>query len=179
MKKLINKNHLVILLSTSLLFACSNDMSEVKNAISDIKASTPADIEPIPEIKVYEKYTYQSTDMRSPFMPDENAEKEAASADGNGLRPNPNRNREFLEDFPLDTLTMVGTLNTNNVNYALVLTADGLIHQIRTGNYLGQNEGEILDITDRGIAIRELVPDGLGGYIYRANELPLQEVETS
>ena len=154
-------------------------MSEVKNAISEIKASTPADIEPIPEIKVYEKYTYQSADLRSPFMPDKNAEKEASDAEGNGLRPNPNRNKEFLEDFPLDTLTMVGTLNTKNVNYALVLTADGLIHQIRAGNYIGQNEGEILNVSDRGIAIRELVPDGLGGYIYRSNELPLQEVETS
>ena len=154
-------------------------MSEVKDAISDIKASTPADIEPIPEIKLYEKYTYQSTDLRSPFMPDEDAEKEAASSQGNGLRPNPNRNKEFLEDFPLDTLTMVGTLNTNNVNYALVLTADGLIHQLSTGNHLGENEGEILDITDNGITIRELVSDGLGGYIYRANELPLEEVEAS
>lgn len=178
MMNILNKNHLLILLSTAFLFACSNDMSDVKNAISEIKASTPADIEPIPEIKVYEKYTYQSTGLRSPFMPDENAEEAAAAAQGNGLRPNPNRNKEFLEDFPLDTLTMVGTLNTNNVNYALVLTADGLIHQIRAGNYIGQNEGEILNISDRGIAIRELVPDGLGGYIYRANELPLEEVET-
>ena len=173
-----NKKHLVILLCTALLLACSNDMSEVKDAISEIKASTPADIEPIPEIKVYEKYTYQSADLRSPFMPDEDSEAAANTAQGNGLRPNPNRNKEFLEDFPLDTLTMVGTLNTNKVNYALVLTADGLIHQIRTGNYIGQNEGEILSISDRGIEIRELVPDGLGGYIYRVNELPLEEVET-
>jgi len=74
---------------------------------------------------------------------------------------------------------MVGTLNTNNVNYALVLTADGLIHQIRAGNYIGENEGEILNVSDQGIEIRELVSDGLGGYIYRANELPLEEVETS
>ena len=178
MKNILNNKHLVVLLSTALLFACSNDMSDVKKAISDIKATTPADIEPIPEIKVYEKYTYQSSALRSPFMPDEDAQDAAAAEQGNGLRPNVNRNREFLEEFPLDSLTMVGTLNSNNVNYALVLTSDGLIHQIRAGNYIGQNEGEILKISEQGIEIRELVPDGLGGYIYRVNELPLQEVET-
>jgi len=151
------KKCILVLLCSITMFACSNDMSDLKSDINKIKASTPADIEPIPEIKLYEKYSYQSSLLRSPFQPDDSVDDDERSAQGNGLRPNVNRNREFLEDFPLDTLTMVGTLNTNNVNYALVLTADGLIHQIRAGNYIGENEGEILNVSDQGIEIRELV----------------------
>ena len=46
-------------------------MSELENKISSIKQSSPGGIDPIPEVKVYEKYTYQSGLLRSPFIPDE------------------------------------------------------------------------------------------------------------
>jgi type IV pilus assembly protein PilP len=158
----------------SLLSGCSNDMSELENTIRNIKQSSPGGIDPIPEVKIYEKYTYQSGLLRSPFTPDEEASE--TESVGDGPRPNQNRNKEFLEQFPLDSLEMVGTFNSKGIEYALIKTSDGLLHQIRAGEYMGQNDGEVLNVHESGVVIRELVPDGLGGYVYRKNEIPLNEV---
>ena len=173
----LNYKYLCIVM-LGLLFStgCTNDMSELEQRINSIKSTTPADIDPIPEVKIYEKYAYQSALLRSPFVPDEGSSDEAGrSVSGNGLKPNPNRNKEFLEEFPLDTLTMVGTLSSKGSNYALILDNDSLIHQVKAGNYLGQNDGEILTVTEAAVEVREIVPDGLGGYVYRTNQLALPD----
>lgn len=176
MSKQFSRYYVLVLLSGIFLSGCSNDMSGLKNEIATIKASTPEDIEPIPEVKVYEKYAYQSGLLRSPFAPDEDAaSNDPAAQTGDGPRPNANRNKEFLEQFAVDSLDMVGTLDSRGASYALVKTNDGLIHQIGIGNYIGLNDGQVIKITEAGIDIRELVPDGLGGYVYRENNIPLKE----
>ena len=52
------------------LSACvSRDISDLENQVSDIMARPGGRIEPLPEIKPYEAYTYQSSNLaaRSPF----------------------------------------------------------------------------------------------------------------
>ena len=173
--KWMNKHLMLYALSGFILLGCSNDMTELENTISNIKQSQPSGIDPIPEVKVYEKYTYQSGLMRSPFVPDEGVVSDD-TLDSTGLRPDRNRNKEFLEQFPLDSLEMVGTFTLKGVDYALMKTSDGLIHQIRPGEYMGQNDGEVLSVNEAGVVLRELVPDGLGGYMHRENEIPLSEI---
>src|SRR5256886_10616124 len=80
-----------------------------------------------------------------------------------GIRPDAKRNREFLEQFSLDTLKMVGTLRLGGQMYGLVQTKDGLVHRVSAGNHLGQAEGKITDITPAKIILIEVVPDSLGG----------------
>ncbi|MBT8142917.1 MAG: pilus assembly protein PilP [Gammaproteobacteria bacterium] len=167
----------ICLVMSSLLMACSNDMSELEQALDEIKRTPPGTIEPIPEVKVYEKYAYQSGLLRSPFTPDKG--EDADGGNGDGPRPDANRNKDFLEDFPLDSLSMVGTISKDGIDYGLVLTPDSLIHQVKPGDYMGQNDGRILAITETGIVLKELVPDGLGSYQYRDNELLLPEDEAS
>jgi len=84
-----------------------------------------------------------------------------------GIRPDAKRNREFLEQFSLDTLKMVGTLRLGAQMYGLVQTKDGLVHRVTAGNHLGQAEGKITDITPAKITLIEIVPDSLGGYMER------------
>ena len=84
-----------------------------------------------------------------------------------GLRPDSRRNREFLEQFSLDTLRMVGTLRMADRTYGLVKTKDGLVHRVLPGNYMGQADGRVTEISPSKISVVEIVPDGLGGYIER------------
>jgi type IV pilus assembly protein PilP len=109
--------------------------------------------------------------MRSPFVPSAPARNEVAS----GVRPDSKRTREFLEQFPLDTMQMVGTLQLQGRNFALVQGKDGLVHRVLPGNFMGQNDGRIISITPTRISIIEIVPDGLGGYIERPAALALNE----
>ena len=94
---------------------------------------------------------------------------------GAGLRPDSKRNREFLEQFSLDTLKMVGTLNLGGNHYGLVLTKDGRVHRVVVGEHMGHNDGTITDITPSKIALAEIIPDGLGGYVERPAALGLNE----
>ena len=93
----------------------------------------------------------------------------------NGIRPDVKRPREFLEQFSLDTMKMVGTLQLQGRNYGLVQGKDGLVHRVLPGNFMGQNDGRILGITATRISIVEIIPDGLGGYIERPAALALTE----
>ncbi len=89
------------------------------------------------------------------------------------LRPDSRRNREFLEQFSLDTLRMVGTLRLSDRTYGLIKTKDGLVHRVLPGNYLGQADGRVTEISPSKISVVEIVPDGLGGYMERPASLAL------
>lgn len=148
------------------LVACSNHMDELDRYINEIKARPGGRIDPLPDITPYEvfMYTADAEGLRSPFVPDT---PQATGTSGGGARPDPDRSREYLESFPLDTLSMVGTLKMGDTTYGLVQTSDGLIHRVVPGNYMGQNDGRITDISESEIKLVEIISDGIGGYIER------------
>ena len=166
-----NKTWLLVgamcLLANSLS-ACSSKDDELEQFISDTKKEPGGRVEPLPELKPYETYAYESVNLRSPFMPGGSGGSSAA-----GLRPDSRRNREFLEQFSLDTLRMVGTLRLSDRTYGLIKTKDGLVHRVLPGNYLGQADGRVTEISPSKISVVEIVPDGLGGYMERPASLAL------
>ena len=151
------------------LLACSSADDDLARFIAETKKQSGGRVEPLPEVKPYQSFTYAAATMRSPFLP--------ASPGGSaaGVRPDSKRNREFLEQFPLDTLKMVGTLRLGGQNYGLVQTKDGLVHRVVPGNYLGTSDGKVIDIAPSKIQVIEIVPDGLGGYMERPAALALNE----
>ena len=153
---------------TSVLSGCTSKDDELDQFILDTKKEPGGRVEPLPELKPYESYAYESSSLRSPFMP-------GGSGNGPGVRPDSRRNREFLEQFSLDTLRMVGTLRLSDRTYGLVKTKDGLVHRVATGNYIGQSDGKITDVAASKIVLVEIVPDGLGGYMERPAALALNE----
>jgi len=148
------------------LTACGGDMDDLDKYINDVKARPGGRIEPLPEITPYEVFAYIADEqgIRSPFVPDTPQSRGAGSG---GARPDLDRSREYLESFPLDTLGMVGTLNIGETQYGLLQTSDGLIHRVVPGNYVGQNDGRITDISESEITLVEIISDGIGGYIER------------
>ncbi len=114
-------------------------------------------------------FAYSDQNLRSPFVPG------GSGTASSGVRPDEHRNREFLEQFSLDTLKMVGTLNLGGSRYGLVQTKDGRVHRVVVGEHVGQNDGKITEITPAKIALVEIIPDGLGGYIERPAALGLNE----
>jgi len=160
----------VALACAGLLAACSGRDTELDQFIAATKAEPGGRVEPLPEVKPYDSYVYTSSAKRSPFVPGGSGASSNA-----GVRPITNRNREFLEQFSLDTLRMVGTLNLGGHRYGLVQVRDGRVHRVLVGNYLGQNDGKITEISATKISVTEVVPDGLGGYIERPAALALNE----
>lgn len=162
----------------ALLAACSGDKFEDLNKyIADVQARPGTPISPLPELKPYDRFAYHDDGMRDPFKPAAKAAPPAAAA-GSGksrskLRPNIERNREALEQYALDTLKLVGSLNKDNDKWAIIKTTDGLIYRVKVGNHIGKNFGEITRITDKFVDITEVVSDGLGGWVERKATLKI------
>ena len=153
------------------LSACSSADDELTRFVEETKHEPGGRVEPLPEIKPYETFAYSASDLRSPFQPS----SPGSGAGINGVRPDSKRNREFLEQYSLDTLKMVGTLRLGGQMYGLVQTKDGLVHRVSPGNYMGQADGKITEITPSKISLIEIVPDSVGGYMERQAALALNE----
>jgi type IV pilus assembly protein PilP len=155
----------------ALLAGCGNDMDELQQWVAETKARPGQGIEPLPEVKPYETFDYAAFDQRSPFEPGSSVTATSTT----GVRPDVQRPREFLEQFSLDTLRMVGTVKLQGRLYGLVQTRDGLVHRVLPGNHLGQADGRITAIDEGKISLIEIVPDGMGGFIERPAALALSE----
>ena len=153
-----------------LLAGCSSRDAELNAFVASTKAEPGGRVEPLPEVRPYDSFVYANSGKRSPFLP-------GGSGAGSNpmIRPTTNRTREFLEQFSLDTLKMVGTLNMGGRRSALVQVKDGRVHRVEVGNYIGQSDGKVTDIDGNKVTIMEVVPDGLGGYMQRPAAIGLSE----
>ncbi len=180
--KRFTKNNLIpilwVLLLTSvtvLLSGCGREMRDLEDYAEEVKSREPPGIEPIPEVKPYKSFKYQASSERNPFDASifeakfvKNIRKTNST-----ISPDPNRTPEFLENFPLDALRMVGTLEQRGTLWALVQTPERTIQRISKGNYLGQNNGKVLNVSDAGIKLEEIIPDGFGGWRKRDGAVSL------
>ncbi|MFP4080404.1 MAG: pilus assembly protein PilP [Ectothiorhodospira sp.] len=159
-----------------LLAGCGQDLSDLETYAERIKQRPGGGIEPIPEVEPHEPFTYPGHE-RDPFDPsvvDTQVDPRAGQQDSD-VRIDPDRPKEFLEQFPLDSLRMMGTLEQNDTRWGLIRTPEGVILRVREGNYMGKNHGRIDTITPAGIQLTEIVPDGFGGYEERETSIALSE----
>ena len=132
----------------------------------------------LPPIEPYVVYTYQSKNAKDPFEPfyrETTGTVKQKQAGGNGIQPNLDRNREELESYALDSLRMMGTLQREEEVWGIVRSPDAVIHRIQVGNYIGHNHGKIIHISEDGIELVEIIPDGQGGWVEREASLALLE----
>jgi type IV pilus assembly protein PilP len=181
-RKLPNlRGHLVLLLVPLLLLGCAKGTADLRQWVDAEKAKRGQPIEPLPMIRTFETFEYESQEFkdgqmvarRDPFRP--SADELPEEAEGEGLRPDPTRRREILEAFPLDALAMVGTIGEGERRRGLVRAPDRVIHRVEIGHYLGQNYGRITHIRDNEIELLELVPDGTGNWMERKASMALRE----
>lgn len=144
-----------------VLSACgSDDFSDLEQKIAEIKAKPKGEIEPLPPVKVTEPFSFDLDGSRDPFKPVEKEESSGTEdeAGGTGIKPDPTRVKEDLESYALDTLKMVGTLKDSTL-WALVQSSNGTIYRVKVGNYMGLNDGKIIEISASEIKLMEIVPD--------------------
>jgi type IV pilus assembly protein PilP len=160
--------------AATALSACGGANDDLREYIDEVKARPGGRIEPLPEIKPAPVFAYEAATRRSPFVPD--TPQRRVSNDPNAVDgPDQDRPREILEQYPLDTLKMVGTLSDRIASVGLIQTTDGLVHRVSVGHHMGQNYGRIVAISDSEIQLVEVIPDGLGGYLERPAAIALAD----
>ncbi|MGA0023702.1 MAG: pilus assembly protein PilP [Burkholderiales bacterium] len=168
---------LIVLTSCALvLSACGGEEhSDLRQFVKESDKLPVGRIPPLPEVKPYEPFAYNAYDLTDPFKP-RKIEPPKSAAKG-GLQPDFNRPREALEAFPLENLKMVGTLQQKQQVFALVKAPDSSLYRVTSGNYLGQNFGRIVGITETDIKLKEIVQDSGGNWEEKDQALLLQEQE--
>jgi len=161
--------------SLLLLSGCNDSIEDLDQFFAEERAKPAAPIDPIPEVKPYLRYDYPAH-SKDPFnaamMAPEPGQREVSD---NGIRIDTTRVPEFLEGYPLDSLRMVGTVNKDNTLWALIKIPDGAVQSVKTGNYLGQNYGKIVSISDVKLELKETVSNGLGGYEKKDTSIALNQ----
>jgi len=167
-----------ILPSLLFLTGCEKDMQDLEGFIAEVKTRPGTDPDPLPEVVPYVVPTFVSLDrQRTPFASfqawEEARAREAAA--GKGPRPIAGRVKEHLEQFPLDALAMIGTLEIEGQIFGLVRSAEPRVYRVQVGQYMGRNHGQIIRIADNDILLSELVPNSLGGWNERQAQVAMRQ----
>lgn len=161
--------------SMLLLTGCNNSLSDLDEYFVSNREKVPAPISPIPEVKPYLRYLYPKHE-KDPFDISMLApEAGPRRIIDNGIVLDTTRVPEFLEGFPLDSLRMVGTVEKDKTLWALVRIPDGAVQSVKSGNYMGQNYGKIVSVSEANMEMRETVSNGLGGYKERDTSIALSQ----
>ncbi len=165
---------LISLLACMLLSACtpSKDYSDLNEFMDEVDSRPRGGIEPLPPIETVAPFSYLASNQRSPFEPPV-VLKRVDRQNGPKVTPDFNRVKQFLEQYPIGQLAMVGTLAQGPVVYGLIQDADGGVHRVQPGDFMGTDHGRIQGVGDTSIDLIEIVPDGTGGWVERERTVSL------
>jgi type IV pilus assembly protein PilP len=169
----MRQKYLILLCCAPFLLAgCGEPHGDLRVWMNEQGKGMRGKIDPIPDVQEYEPFTYKAYDIQDPFFPRKIDVQENSKGGPDGTRkPEP------LEVYPLDGLKMVGTLERDRVTYGLIQAPGRDLYQVRVGNYMGQDYGRIISITETEIQLKELVQDGTGDWTDRLSSLHLVESE--
>lgn len=152
---------LLMPLCASLLAACSGgEHEDVKQWMNEASRDMRGSVPPLPELKPFPIVSYEAVNQPDPFSV---GRFEPEAKRGGGKQPDFDRPREHLESYPLESMSFIGVVSKqkSKTRYALI-KVDKVVHQVEKGNYLGQNYGRIVDISDDEIALMETIKDPTG-----------------
>jgi type IV pilus assembly protein PilP len=150
-------------------------MEDLEQYVRDVKAREPGSIESLPEIEQVDTFVFEPGERRDPFVLDDQSIQVLTRAPPSGVAPDPLRRKEELEQYPLDSLRMLGTLQQGDVIWGLVVSPDGTLHRVRVGNYMGLNNGQITRISDEEIELTEIISDGVDEWRERQAAIALSQ----
>jgi type IV pilus assembly protein PilP len=156
----------VLLMLALTMSGCLRDNDNLELYIARVKTSPGGEIEEIPTIKPYSQHEYSSVEMKNPFHRYSTGpiaiDQPKNPVVDLSLCPDPDRRRQLLEEFTLDSLRMVGTLNQDEEIFVLIRSPDNIVHRVTHGDYLGTNYGRIRRIEPTLIEIVEIISSSRG-----------------
>jgi type IV pilus assembly protein PilP len=178
MKVRRDRNRLLLVLGFAAfgLTACGGEQEELTQWMDQQRREVKPNVEPLSPPKKFTPQAYVAINGVEPFSNQKLsvALKQEAQQPNSLLSSEMNRRKEPLEAYPLDSMSMVGSVVKGARPYAL-LRVDNLLYQVKQGDYLGQNYGKILKISENEVSLREIVQDAAGEWVERTSALQLQE----
>ena len=166
-----------VIATTLVLGGCATDNSDLNEWMAETRRTSRVAVAKIPEPKRFAPFRYEASLDLDPFS---NAKLQVALAryterNKGGIKPDLERRREPLENYPLDAIRMVGHMQRVSQGAVALVEVDKVVFQARSGQYIGQNFGRITSISETQIGIKEMVQDAAGDWVEREASLQLQE----
>lgn len=165
-----------------------DDTEDLRRYVRNIRDLPAPPIEPLPAYKPYESFVYEGASLREPFqplaLPDPVAEALVINQGGglSATRPDEARSKDYLEEFSIDDLVMVGTIKrfgeAGDKLWALIKDTRGAIHRVSEGQYMGLDFGEVINVDERKLELIEIVSNGRGGWMKRSRTIVLASGST-
>jgi type IV pilus assembly protein PilP len=171
--KYIGRVACVLLVVATTGCSGSRQFEDLQAFMDQVESQPKAPIEPLPEFLPYQAFAYGAGDMRSPFEPPQKIQPVDRRNATAVVKPDPNRVKQYLEQFQIGQLRMVGTLSRDANLYALIQDANGGVHRVQSGDYMGTDHGKVRGINENQIELIEIVSDGTGGWVQRARTLTI------
>jgi len=169
-----------VVLTLTLLAGCGmgDTYSDIEKYMDEVDALQKPAVEPLPEFLPYQAFAYGASDLRSPFDPPVEVKPVDPMRKSPDVKPNFDRVKQYLEQFNMSELVMVGTLAQGSQMYALMRDARGGVHRVQTGDYMGTDHGKIVAIDENTLEMLEIVSDGAGGWVERERTVSLGGAES-
>lgn len=163
-----------------LVSGCGDSgMSDLDTYMQEVRLKPVSPIEPIPTFPQFDSFVYKAAGKRSPFEKPQALVEIEIDGDkvtgGTIVKPDDLRPKEYLEQFNISSITMVGTVTKDGVTWGLVDDGTSNIHRVQVGNYMGRNHGKIYHIDNGRIDMKEIVPNGADQWVERPKTLQLRE----
>ncbi|WP_300313040.1 pilus assembly protein PilP [uncultured Psychrobacter sp.] len=163
---------MLLTMTTLLLSGCADRIGLAEQAMQDIRAGQEPEVELASVVSLVEDFVYSASSLRSPFLPPSLVNMQGPTTAIDGIRPDINRIKQPLEQYEIAQLTFRGVVvSPEGQEYALVQRPDGSVASVKVGDYLGLNDGRIVEITPTQINLIEIVPDSRAGFIERPQSL--------
>lgn len=176
--KTVSRGLFLTVLSLVLVACGGSNNSDLTQYIAEVKRTPPQkSIDPLPSFPPNPLFVYSAATERSPFQPLVRDIEVIVEAIGENVQPDKNRVQEFLESFPLGSLAMVGSLESEGAFWALIDDGQGGIHRVKKGNYMGRDHGQIIAATPSQLTLVEIVSVGPNKWIKRPATLELSVQE--
>ncbi len=166
----------VAVLGLALLAGCEGETQELQAWMDQQRREVRPRVQALAAPKKFDPVPYANAQLLDPFSSQKLsvAIKQETRQTSSLLAAELNRRREPLEAFSLDMMTMVGSVSKAQRPLAL-LRVDNLLYQVKAGDYIGQNYGRVVRITETEVTLREIVQDAAGEWTERPATLQLQE----
>ena len=154
-----------------------DEIDDLKSYTREQQARPSGKIEPLPTFKPYESFVYEGASLRDPFRALVKSHGRREELPDDGVKPDLSRPSEYLEEFSVDELNMVGVITQpgGSMLWALVKDPNNEVHRVHQGNYLGNDYGKIVGISERGLELVEIISNGRGGWMQRPRTLSLEK----
>lgn len=156
-------NRLLIILTPLVLAGCEVQTNDLAEYVANVKQTTQVSIEPYPEFETMPAFEYTALELRSPFQrPKSTPIETTQSGRANCLQPDFSRQKQPLEGYGMDALSVSGMFTSLGKQWVLIKANDGSLHKATLGDYLGLFFGKITSIQNGTVSITEMLPDGAG-----------------